>query len=77
MVWALPATMLRPYKRFEDHLNTIFIPCVLETPKTIKIAFSAYSLLGCCKGHAPYNSGKKKKKKTKKKGEGKRQREKD
>ena len=44
MVWALPATMLRPYKRFEDHLNSIFIPCVLETPKTIKIAFSVYSL---------------------------------
>ena len=35
MVWALPATMVRPYKQFEDHLNTIFIPCVLETPKTI------------------------------------------
>ena len=31
MVWALPATMLRPYKQFEDHLNTICIPCVLET----------------------------------------------
>ena len=56
MVWALPATMLRPYNRFEDHLNTIFIPCVLETPRTIQIAFSAHSLLGLCKGHAPYKA---------------------
>ena len=23
MVWALPATMLRPYKQFENHLNKI------------------------------------------------------
>ena len=42
MVWALPVTMLRPYKQFEDHLNTICIPGVLETPKTIEITFSAY-----------------------------------
>ena len=41
MVWALPATMLRPYKPFEDHLNTIFIPCVLETPK-----IHLYTILG-------------------------------
>ena len=53
MVWALPATMLRPYKQFEDHLNTIFIPCVLETPKTI---FVPFWVSRPCKGHAPYNA---------------------
>ena len=53
MVWALPATMLRPYKQFEDHLNTICIPCVLETPKTICIPFGVSRP---CKGHAHRNA---------------------
>ena len=50
MAWALPATMLRPYKQCEDHLNIICIPCVWWTPETIFIQFGVSRP---CKGHAP------------------------
>ena len=40
----------RPYKPFEHYLNTICIPCVLETHTPICIPFL---ISRPCKGHAP------------------------